>query len=50
MSRIKELKQHPDNNISMVDVFKVLCPEGKTKYIEFLLRLFAGVVFIVNNR
>ena len=39
MSRIKELKQHPDNNISMVDVFKVLCPEGKTKYIEFLLRL-----------
>jgi hypothetical protein len=39
MSRIKELKQHPDNNISMVDVLKVLCPEGKTKYIEFLLRL-----------
>lgn len=39
MSRIKELKQNPDNNISMVDVFKIFCPEGKTKYIEFLLRL-----------
>jgi len=39
MSRIKELKQNPDNNISMVDVFKIFCPDGKTKYIEFLLRL-----------
>ncbi len=39
MSRIKELKQNPDNNINMVDVFQIFCPEGKSKYIEFLIRL-----------
>lgn len=39
MSRIKELKQNPDNNINMVDVFQIFCPEGKSKYVEFLIRL-----------
>lgn len=39
MSRIKELKTNPDNNLNLVDVFQLICPEGKSKYVELLLRL-----------
>ena len=39
MSRIKELKTNPDNNLNLVDVLQLICPEGKSKYVELLLRL-----------
>jgi hypothetical protein len=39
MSRIKELKINPDNNLNLVEVLQMICPEGKTKYVELLLRL-----------
>lgn len=39
MSRIKELKQHPENNFNLIDMLATVCPEGKTKYVETLLRL-----------
>lgn len=39
MSRIKDLKTNPDNNLNIVDVLQMICPDGKSKYVELLLRL-----------
>lgn len=39
MSKIKELKQNPENNISLVDVFQSFYPSGKTKYLDLIIRL-----------
>lgn len=39
MSRIKDLQTDPDNVINMVEVLKIFAPEGKSKYVETLLRI-----------
>lgn len=39
MSRTKELKTQPENNINMFELFSLFSPEGKTKYTETLLRI-----------
>lgn len=39
MSKIQELKNDPANNINVVELFKGLFPQLKTKYIELLLKL-----------
>lgn len=39
MSRISELKSNPENCINIVDILSLLCPEGKVKYVETLLRI-----------
>lgn len=39
MSKIQELKNDPSNNINVVELFKGLFPQLKTKYIELLVRL-----------
>ena len=38
MSKIKELRTAPENNINIVDLFSLLVPEGKSKYVETLIR------------
>ena len=39
MSRTKELKSLPENNINVFDLLSFIVPEKKTKYTETLLRL-----------
>ena len=39
MSRTKELKSLPDNNINLFNVFSLFVPERKSKYTETLLRI-----------
>lgn len=39
MSRIKNLQTDPENVINMVEVLKIFAPEGKSKYVETLLRI-----------
>lgn len=39
MSRIKNLRNEPENCINLVDLFSLICPEGKSKYIELALKL-----------
>jgi len=39
MSRIKELKSLPENNINLFNIFSILVPERKSKYTETLLRI-----------
>jgi hypothetical protein len=39
MSRVKELKTNPENNINMYELFSMFVPEGKSKYTEVLFRL-----------
>lgn len=39
MSRIKNLRNEFENCINLVDLFSLICPEGKSKYIELGLRL-----------
>ena len=39
MSRAKELKEKPENNINMFELFSLLSPEGKSKYTETLIRI-----------
>jgi hypothetical protein len=39
MSKIKELKNDPENALNMVDVLSLFTPNGKTKYVELLLRV-----------
>lgn len=39
MSRTKELKTSPENNLSLFDLFSLFCPDRKTKYTETLLRI-----------
>ena len=39
MSRIKELKTSEENNLNLIEIFSLLCPEGKSKYVETLLRI-----------
>jgi len=39
MSVLKELKARPENNINIVDMLSLLCLDGKSKYVETLLRI-----------
>lgn len=39
MSKIRDLKEKKENNISVVDIVSRLCPDGKSKYVDTLLRL-----------
>jgi hypothetical protein len=39
MSRTKELKSLPENNINLFNIFSILVPERKSKYTETLLRI-----------
>lgn len=39
MSRVKELKSLPENNINLFNVFSLFVPERKSKYTETLLRI-----------
>lgn len=39
MSRIKNLQTDPENIINMVDVLRIFIPQGKSKYVETLLRI-----------
>jgi len=38
MSKIKDLKNDPENVLNMVDVLSLFSPKGKSKYVELLLR------------
>ena len=39
MSKIKDLRLKKENNVDVVELISHLCPEGKTKYVDTLLRL-----------
>ena len=39
MTKIKDLKNQPENNFNIIEILELVCPEGKTKYIETLLRV-----------
>lgn len=39
MSKIKDLKSLQENNLNIIEILELVCPEGKTKYIETLLRI-----------
>lgn len=39
MTKIKDLKSKPENNLNIIEILELVCPEGKTKYIETLLRI-----------
>ena len=39
MTKIKDLKSQPENNLNIIEILELVCPEGKTKYIETLLRV-----------
>lgn len=39
MSRTKELKQLPENNVNIFELFSFFAPEKKSKYTEMLLRI-----------
>jgi hypothetical protein len=42
MSRIKELKTNENNIFNIVEAIEVFTPNGKTKYVEMLLRIMNG--------
>lgn len=39
MSKIKDLKLNPENNLNVISVLELFSPEGKSKYTDTLLRL-----------
>lgn len=39
MSLIRELKTNTENQINLVEILQLFCPEGKTKYVDLLLRM-----------
>jgi hypothetical protein len=39
MSKIKNLKNDSENFINVVDVLSLICPDGKSKYVETLIRI-----------
>jgi hypothetical protein len=50
MSRVKELKTNPENNINMYELFSMFVPEGKSKYTEVLFRLLKKTPNIEEHR
>lgn len=39
MSKIKDLKLNPDNNLNIISILELFSPDGKSKYTDTLLRL-----------
>jgi len=39
MSKIRELRNNPENSFNLVDMFSNLYPYGKTKYIDLIIKL-----------
>lgn len=39
MSRAKDLKSNPDYNVNLYELFSLFSPEGKSKYVETLIRI-----------
>lgn len=39
MSVLKDLKSRSENNINIIDMLELLCVDGKSKYVETLLRI-----------
>ena len=39
MSRIKELKTNSSNNFNIIEAIEIFTPNGKTKYVDMLLRI-----------
>lgn len=39
MSKIKNLKNDADNNFNVVDIISLIVPDGKSKYVETLMRI-----------
>lgn len=39
MSKIKDLKLNPDNNLNIISILELFSPNGKSKYTDTLLRL-----------
>ena len=39
MSRIEELKERAENQINIVEILSLLCPDRKVKYVEMLLKI-----------
>lgn len=44
MTKIKDLKNNPDNNINMVEILQDLFPDAKSKYIELFLKLSKNLI------
>ena len=42
MSKIKDLKLNPDNNLNIISILELFSPDGKSKYTDTLLRLMKG--------
>ena len=49
-SRIKELRNRPENCINLIDMLSLICPEGKTKYVETLLRIMRSSEKITEHK
>ena len=39
MSKIKDLKLNPDNNLNIISILELFSPDAKSKYTDTLLRL-----------
>jgi hypothetical protein len=39
MSKARDLRTHPENNINVYDLFSLIVPEKKSKYVETLFRM-----------
>ena len=39
MSKIKELRTNPENNLNLVNVLELFIPDNKSKYTDLLLKL-----------
>ena len=42
MSKAKELKLNPENNLNLSEMFSKFVPEGKSKYLDLLFRIMKG--------
>lgn len=50
MSRISDIKNHPQNNFNILDILSLLTPVDKSKYVETLLRLMKNMDGIDERR
>lgn len=39
MSRIKELKNHPEHTVNVIEILSLITPNSKSKYVEMILRI-----------
>jgi hypothetical protein len=50
MSLIKDLREHPKNNINLTKVFELISPEGKSKYVQIVHKIFHNEGVDINLR